>query len=457
MARAAKQLRVEASPAAAGEPWTYVVEQPARVVVYEDVARKHMLTLRWWNGTNWQRKTLGKKLTRDARGEPDKELVAFAIGEGMKHSLLLAGQMPQLATSPAPAIAPVTIAQAWDILTDAETGKYRTDTAHRREIKAALEYAELVWGKARPWATIGEDEWLRLMRRRLEGLVKRGHNGIRRTEITVSRLDTVARVLRAKKRIPIDAARPPENWRRIVHDDWRELTGSHKDYVPARPRHTHEEMLKILEAALSPETDPRFRLLFILGAEYRLGQAVRSWRSDLDVDAGTFTIHGAGKKKGETIDLTAQQLRIAQEALAGILSPLETRRAAGELQDYPLFPAGHVRTAKAGGWELGHLDEPLRSASREWVHKQFRAAEDRAQVKHVDFRGAYGVRRVALDAALNKDLAGEQISERGLMASGGWSDPKVPHTIYAEAENRAGREEAKRVRARIRKEEDADD
>jgi hypothetical protein len=91
------------------------------------------------------------------------------------------------------------------------------------------------------------------------------------------------------------------------------------------------------------------------------------------------------------------------------------------------------------------------------VHKQFRLVEDRAEVTHVDFRGAYGIRRVALDAALNKEIAGEQISERGLMASGGWSDPKVPHTIYAEAENRAGREEAKRIRSRVRGEEGADD
>jgi hypothetical protein len=456
MARPAKQLRVDVAPEES-KPWAYIVEQPTRLVVYEDAARKHMLTLRWWTGTNWQRKTLGKKLTRTPKGEPDKDLVAWAISEGMKQALLLAGQMPHLATSPAPVAKPVAIGEAWAIITDAETGKYRTDTLHRREIKAALEYAELVWGKERPWSTIGEDEWLRLMRRRLEGFVKRGHNGIRRTEITVSRIDTVARVLRAKKRIPIDAARPPEDWRLTIHNDWRELTGSHKAYVPARPRHTLEEMRKLLEAALSDDTDPRFRLLFVLGAEYRLGQVVRSWRSDLDVDAGTFTVHGAGKKKGETIDLTPSSCSHRDRGARGRAQALEDRRVAGELADYPLFPAGHVRTAKAGGWELGKLDEPLRSASREWVHKQFRLVEDRAAVKHVDFRGAYGIRRVALDAALDKAIAGEQISERGLMASGGWSDPKVPHTIYAEAENRAGREEAKRVRARIRGEEGADD
>jgi integrase len=225
---------------------------------------------------------------------------------------------------------------------------------------------------------------------------------------------------------------------------------SRKNYAPAQPRHTLDEMRRLLVA--SAEGDPRFHALFQLAAEYRLGQAVRAMRSDLELeDAKTFAIQGAGKKKGEIVALTPAQVEVARGYLNGLLAPLEDLYHVGEISDYPLFPSGRLRT-KNGVFRLGRtMDprskraEPLIPASREWVIKQFIATERRAKVKHVAGRAAYGVRRINVDEALESG-----ISPRGLMAAGGWSDPKIPTTVYAEKENRAGRREAMRTRMHIR-------
>jgi hypothetical protein len=59
-------------------------------------------------------------------------------------------------------------------------------------------------------------------------------------------------------------------------------------------------------------------------------------------------------------------------------------------------------------------------------------------VEHVEKRGWYGLKRAAVDAAL-----GHNISQTGLQAHGGWSDPQMPLKIYAEHDKTCEREDAK--------------
>ena len=88
------------------------------------------------------------------------------------------------------------------------------------------------------------------------------------------------------------------------------------------------------------------------------------------------------------------------------------------------------------------LQNPIEDTA---IRKWFRDAEDEAGVQHVNGRGAYGLRRIAVDAA--KELG---ISREGLQAHGGWIDSQVPDSIYADQEMTYARAEAARIRAKIR-------
>jgi integrase len=176
-----------------------------------------------------------------------------------------------------------------------------------------------------------------------------------------------------------------------------------------------------------------------LGAEYREGQVVRALRSDLDLDAGTFMIAGRGKKMGELVVLTADQIESARAALSGYLSDLEAAYQAGALSDYQLFPQDRLRRGKVARHVLG-----------KYVHKRtmngwFRALEQDCEIAHVEGRSFYGLRRQLLDAAKE-----EGISDEALQHHGGWLDPSTPNTVYREKSQLKARREASDVRSRIR-------
>ena len=78
----------------------------------------------------------------------------------------------------------------------------------------------------------------------------------------------------------------------------------------------------------------------------------------------------------------------------------------------------------------------------------FKEAERLAEVPHLEGRAAYGLRRAAVDAAKE---AG--ISREGLQAHGGWTDSQIPDRVYADQQAGYARDEARRVRAKIRGEE----
>jgi integrase len=426
--------------------WSHVEGRGAsRVVAYEDLARARQITLRWRVGSNWRRKTLGLTLERDRRGNITKASEGAAKDAAtLKSAALIKGTPEEKALAPGR----FTIGETRSALIDPDAGPYPHPTPFRAELLRALDFAGTVWGEGTPWATITDADWTKLIRRRLAGLLQRQKQGVRTTEVTVSRINTAAEYLRDNARIPRDAARLPKKWRKTLIESWRgqvkEITGVvPNDPTPSRPRHTLDEMRKILAAA--PQVDPRFGLLMQLAAEYRAGQAIRAKRSHLDVDAGTFTIHGRGKKLGALIDLTPGQLAYVREVLSvGYLAELE-----GEYQadgaDYYLFPAGKVLGKGTADARLSTGMDLTKPVERQWVVDNFHAAEDVAKVPRVKGRAQYGTRRQNVDA-----MNAEGISPLGKQAAGGWSSTDVPDAIYAESTNKVGREEAARVRAKTR-------
>lgn len=433
--------------------WTHVEGSgAARVVVYEDVARGGALTLRWWVAARkqWKRKSLGRTLERDRNRKPVKASVEWAKQQAMRKSVALSdGVVDVAAIAP---VAPFTIGETKKALTDVDTGPYPHATPFRDEMTRALELACMVWGEDTTWKEIDDQAWTKLMRRRLVALLAKEKQGIRSTEITVSRINTAAEWLRDQKKIPRDAALLPKKWRADLLKYWRgetaKLQGKKSDEiddpVPHRPRHTLEDMRKVLAAAA--KVDPRLYLLLQLAAEYRLGQARTARRSHIHSADRTFRIFGRGKKGGAVIDLTDGQVAAWDAAIAegGYLHDLE-RAWVDEQKDYYLFPSGKMLGRKASTWTLGRGIDAEKPVSREWIIKNFHAAEDRAEVKKIKGGAAYLLRRQNVDAMNEVGISG-----LGKQAAGGWSSTKVPDSIYAEGTNKVGREEAKRVRSLTR-------
>lgn len=79
------------------------------------------------------------------------------------------------------------------------------------------------------------------------------------------------------------------------------------------------------------------------------------------------------------------------------------------------------------------------------IMKWFKKAEQLAKIRHIRGRGAYGLRRVAVDAAKER-----HISREGLKAFGGWTDTQIPDMVYAETDAHHARAEAAEIRSQMR-------
>lgn len=447
------------------KPWSYVAgKKHTRVVAYALKERDNALYLRWRVGGNWKKESLGLKLETDARGKITPECESFAVAAANQKSVELAsGTVAD--KSAAVARGPLTIAEAEALITDSGFGKYPHDSNRRRELIRALRLACIVWGAETSWTLIEENDFTKLLRRRLDQLLKEGRSGWRATEITVSCLITVVRWLRRKKFIPREAAPWPEDWKDEIKKHWQGVKGTTDEPEPNRPRHTPEDAIAILIASAF---EPRFNLLMWLGLELRLGQVARTKRSDCKLppvdwnaridpkndttDYGTVEVKGRGKKRGTIVDLARGQRAVLEYALSadGYLGELEQRYQRKELADYRLFPAGYVvgrvgnNRGKSNRLTLSRKINPQNPCTSSWVRKTFREAERRAGVEHVHGRGAYGMRRGSVD------VGSAELSPAGLKNLGGWTDIKMPEQIYKENENKSGAREARGVRAKLR-------
>lgn len=413
---------------------------PWKVTVYEEFARKGVLYLRWRQDGNWKKRSLRRPL-RTKRGAIDPEVKRWALDQASQQYARLVAGVPDAERAP---VAPLTLAEGLAAAIEPSTGRYPTDTPHRREVVRELERAIAVWGGDTPWEAIKKADLRKLWRHRIQQLRAAKEDGLRGTEVTIARVLAVAAWLRDEGKIPAGACVASRKWKQELRADWLELSGQRALPDPERPRHTLEEMRKIL--AVAGRVDPRFELAMSLGAELRLGQVLRCRRPDLSLEHATLTVRGKGHKKGTVVHLTAGQMRVVRHALTeGYLRVLERHCA-----DYSLFPAGQL----PGGRKMEdpvatiarHQTAPAlsRSVLDGWFHE----AERLAEVTPVPGRAAYGLRRAAVDAV---KAAG--ISREGLKEHGGWVDTQMPDRIYADQEAAYARDEARDVRAKIRGEE----
>lgn len=358
------------------------------------------------------------------------------------------------------------IEDAAGLITDPATGLYPHKTPYRDELERALAFACRIWGADANWTAIDESHYTKLMRLRIDELLAKGCRAVRAAEITMSRLVTTVGWLRDARHVPRDAAPWPRKWKDEITRYWQGTTKSVRAPEPFRPRFTLEESQAILR---NTGFDPRLEMLMWLGCELRLGQVVRALRSDLELppvdwdavvdpesdpsDYGTLTVWGAGKKHGTVVDMTRGQRRLVEDALAaGYLAHIESKRLAGEVTDYCLFPTGYI-IGRVGFTRGQTIPRTLaagvnynRCCTPSWIRKNFRAAEKRAGVPHIAGRCCYGVRRTGRDVA---DVA--ELSPSAIESFGGWTPgSNIPNQIYRERGNRVGRREARAARAALR-------
>lgn len=414
---------------------------PHKVTVYEEPSRKGTLYLRWRQDGNWKRKSLQRPL-RTPRGKIDPETQKWALEQAEQQYARLVQGLPieERASS-----TPLTIAKGLERIVDRLTGKYPVDSPHRREVEREMKRAVEHWGADTPWEAIKRRDIRKLWRWRILQLHAAKHDGLRGTEITIARVLAVAAWLRDEELIPPGAVVLPRNWKEEFRKDWLELTGARTLPTPSRPRHSLEEMRRIMAAA--GKVDPRLELALALGAELRLGQVIRGRRPDIDLEHATFTVYGRGHKQGEVVKLTGGQMRVIMHHLEhGYLRELEK-----QAPDYALFPAGSLIGARPKDPEKADPHATVRkhlnasSITRASLDGWFHDAERLAEVPVIKGRAAYGLRRQSVDAA---KAAG--IGRDAMQHLGGWADNQMPDRIYADQEATAAREEARDVRAKIR-------
>ena len=218
----------------------------------------------------------------------------------------------------------------------------------------------------------------------------------------------------------IDAFRPPKRgWRAELKKEWEAETK--RPCKPARPRHSDEEMEIFWRGLSNPGVDPRLRLAAELGAEYRIGQVLRCDRSDLDLSPGagagdgTLVIHGRGRKPGATIYLAPGQRQVVDAALRpdGHLAEYEQALQAGQIDDYPLFPAGNVLS---GALKMPSSDTAAGRMTRRNILRLYTDYEAGVGIEHVQGRAWYGIRRRSSDRT-RRFSSDERVRD----AAGGWT------------------------------------
>ena len=392
---------------------------------------------------------------RDAKGrvhnlsvpEVDAAVATFA-------AQLVLGQRPANQTESTPHT--LSLTQGFDRALDTGSGKYPAKTLRWQEVARARTKLERILGKSTPWASIKTGD-VRRVWRTLANEYKNASPGERacgprQAEVTVDALYSVANWLRDDAAIPPDAVLPPRKWRATLKREWEQLVGL--PVAPARPRHSVEELGRLLAAMHDPHVDRRFALAFDLGGEQRLGQVLRCHRSHLKIPEpnaenesngaaghlGTLRVPDAGHKKAAPVVLTSEQRAAVDSALAGYLLDYEALWHAGRIKDYPLFPARRFKKGKA------KVVEDPRPLTRDAALGMFHDLERIAKVTSVPGRGWYGVRRIAADVAedVEKD-------ERVLNSITGHRDSTTRRLVYQDRERRAVLNKAAETRELVRR------
>lgn len=387
--------------------WTYQVgHRPLTVTAYERADRNGVVAVRYYVPTrhDYAKRSTGLTVrTPDGKLDPVRVLqVQSLVAEQYKQ--LTAGTTPQSPTG----TGPVTLAAGFVQALAVGTGMYATDTSTRREMVQLASDVQDILGRNRTFESIRPTDaatvWRKIATDSKNGRKRTINNGWTTREIAYGgprmaerATDLLFRAARWHYDTGRIAAPPqaPRNWQVKLREEWADITGTVP--VPANPRHDWCEVKKM--HAARARADPRAVLLFALAFEARMGQAVRCFRSALDITPGvgacglgTFEVAGRHKKRGVFIDLGELQRAALDEALTfGYLSTLETEFQAGRIRDYALFPAGRLKKGVA------QLKRGVKALTDDGLAGIFRKWEEVAGVSHEPGRGWYGLRRIGAD------------------------------------------------------------
>ena len=255
-------------------------------------------------------------------------------------------------------------------------------------------------------------------------------------------LTKIARWLTQSGRVSGDHVLVPEDWHAQLRRTWEEQFK--EEHTPRRPRHDAADVAKLLRAA-EEYGDPRFKLLFDLGAELRLGQLLACNRTHLNTERRgascrmTLHIPRQGSKPGTDIELDdAQDERMRAILASGYLFKLESEYRMAVRRNYPLFPGGKLRKG---------VVSPRKRLSR-WNRRSaldaFHELEKHVGITPVPGRGWYGVRRTLTDvAALHYD-------DDLLLQKIGANSRETRDRIYRDRENRELLGRAREARNTVR-------
>lgn len=393
---------------------------------------------RVWDGTSYSVPRKLRETIRTPRGTIDKFAELDAQQATLdRHRILLAG----LEALPTDSTAPLTLARGIAKRLHPKEGEWATETPHVRATRRALAVVVDILGADLLWSDIRHAHYRKLWRELARRYVNDGSGGPRWTEVVCGTLQATARWLQQESLVEPGDGQPAARWNQTMRKEWRDIVGRPVP-APRKPRYSTEESERLWRAL--PRADPRLHLAVEIGAEMRLGQVIRSMRSDVIASADrsdplhAVIVHGSGQKEGGPVVLTPESREVLRAALHdGYLSRLEAARVAGELQDYPLFP-GHK--LQGGTMPVGRF----RQMSPSGLYIMWLALEDLAGVPHLDRRAWYGMRRLQSDTA--EDVESDA---RVLNAMGGWK-----RTATRERYQEEGRldiaEKAAETRRRIR-------
>lgn len=386
------------------KPWTLTIgEHGSTVYAFERKDKGLDVWVRWTDealpGKDKRRKApLGVRV-RDSKGMLTHALIraaTLAAGDfAAKVRLGVELKAPKAAR-------PITVSEGFDRMLDPITGK-TLSKRYRKTFEGARKRLEIILLPGTPLAAIKSGDIRGIWRTMARQSAAAGHNGGHRSaQVTVAAFYAMTSWLQGAELIPRDMLLPLKGWKKECATDWKAYAGS---VPPVQAlRYSAAELSRIFDVAAYELTDPRICLAVSVGGEARLGQVIRAMRSQLILprrdklpsykvpEHGTFESLGEHTKNGVVVHLTADERRRVDVILdTGYLSKLETARLNKVIDDYPLFPAGHV--LKGGIFPISALQPMSRESALTW----YLDLEKLAAVAHVRGRGWYGVRRLATD------------------------------------------------------------
>lgn len=419
------------------ERWKIVIDEVSPPLhVFERTDRGRDLYLKWSVGDSWRKPKL-KKMTsvRDENGDVDPDLVTdarkAALAQYRTQKDEGTSDESDDKSSASSSAGPLTLKEGFEEVLAVPGGKYPKRNDNHGAMRLAGERVRRIHGDHLPFEDLRPGHYRKIWRT-FARKYEEWELGARMAEITAKNLLAAANWLRDEGIID-HAPTPPSQWHEKLKADWEKIVGEKPE--PDRPRHTKEQYQALFEHLDDDdmEADPRCELALQLGAEYRLGQVVRSDRSDLDLSEGagighgTFRIHGRRKKKGQLVYLTPEMRDTVDVALGeeGHLHGFETLYQEGEIDDYPLWPGGKLREGKCVP------REPFTKQSPDTVRGYFHDYEKQLGIEPVDGRAWHGIRRIA------SDVSGDYTDNEEVRdALGGWQNRSGTRASYYEGEEK---------------------